>query len=165
MLPHAPLCSFLPVYQKLEHLQADKTITSTPGLCTVIAAVSSIPSRSQAMQADLEHLLGKQQSCCRVEGLGIRGFSAPHASCVNKLFKFLMLSSINSLTFHEPLIMLDAAEDVAGAWYQIRLEPSHASCVQGPRPKSLFLVEAVEDIAAAWKPSWLALPHGCSLFV
>lgn len=53
------LSSFLPVYQKLEQLQADKSIASTPGLCTVIAAVSSIPSRSQAMQEDLTHLLGK----------------------------------------------------------------------------------------------------------
>lgn len=55
MPPH----SFLPVYQKLEQLQADQTVANTPGLCTVIQAVGSIPSRSQAMQADLTHLLGR----------------------------------------------------------------------------------------------------------
>lgn len=50
------LSCFLPVYTKLEQLmQQHKHI---PGLDLVISAVADIPSRSEAMQADLQHLLG-----------------------------------------------------------------------------------------------------------
>lgn len=51
------LASFLPVYSKLEQLM--KQHADVPGLQLVVSAVQSVPSRAAAMEADLQHLLGK----------------------------------------------------------------------------------------------------------
>lgn len=49
------------MYRKLEQLQREFSANSPstpPGLGTVIAAVNGIPSRSEAIEVDLQHFLG-----------------------------------------------------------------------------------------------------------
>jgi len=94
------LSSFLPVYQKLDQLM--QLHAAVPGLSTVIAAVSSIPPRSEAMKSDLKHLLGSEW-CSQLPSSSAAAAYADHLQRLADQDPVLLLPYVFSM--HVPILL------------------------------------------------------------
>lgn len=94
------LSTFLPVYQKLDQLM--QLHAAVPGLSIVIAAVSSIPPRSEAMKSDLKHLLGSEW-CRQLPSSSAAAAYADHLQRLADQDPVLLLPYVFSM--HVPILL------------------------------------------------------------